>query len=407
MIIIKSDLNKFACCISRFGTDLRTVAYLATVLWMLTLFCFGAIAHGNESVLDTFADAHYSPGNSKVGIEIELTGLPINRILELLIDPGVLGGKVEEKPRYLKMKEPVAGLADVVAVPGYKIRDSKAGKLLVKLEGNELTPSESFDKVLAASVTEIVSSPIEKQEMIDALQRALSVLEANGAIGTADRNAVSIQVNWEVVPEAEVKSLSPMVIVNILKTFLAPLNRQIIASELNVPSFRQRYLGNLTPGAQDKILSSSYRVISWRDLYDDLVYRQLAELLIGRKAAWSEPIDKIRPIVFSAVRSKGLPFLLPVVKWGYVRWSSILLLAVPDDPISKYLVESKWFKALPILEFREPNNDFKVVRAVRRLVSLAQVTKRDGAMVDLSSWDPSSKSFRPRSCSAIFRVIPR
>lgn len=114
---------------------------------------------------------------------------------------------------------------------------------------------------------------------------------------------------------------------------------------------------------------------NWDDLYFDSMYRSSLELL-GQSDAWTISKDKGRQKLQQLVKARGFEALLPVVKWNFARYSSLMLYMRPDDWLSQFLIQTGWFKAYPILEFHHPNNDFQVNATADWICRLVTMSER-------------------------------
>jgi hypothetical protein len=367
---------------------------------MLVIFGWLSV-EANSVALDALAHRFFTPHGMKVGLEVELTGLPITQIKQTLHRPEFLGGDLEIKLREYPLVQPIPGQPRLVVIPSYKLQNSRIGKVVIKPESNEVQPGRTLESALAATITEIVTNPITDPKAVGILQNSLDQLVKDGAQGTSQGHAVSIQVNVEIAPENRLRQTDPNVVLNILKNYHSDENRKVLEQVFQAPDFRRQYLGDLTPGLKRRIYSPGFRVSSWQELYDLLMYRQVAERLLGEEPAWNASMDQVREWVRLAVHEQGVAVLLPVVKWNYVRFSSLMMQAVPWDWMSKYLRDTFWVKAAPILEFREPNNDFNVLQTVHRIVGFVNASRELGE-VKLSEISIEKNFNTPVSCRQVF-----
>lgn len=395
----------------RFQTK-KTLLTLATTALVLATSNGFADPGNSFDAMTTHFFSQYGLEATQVGIEAEFTGISIFKAKDLLVDPHVWGGTVEDIPFELGIKKGTDGVERMATSPRFKLRDTKAGKIIIKVEGNELLPEDHVDKGLSSMVTEIVTSPIKQLARVNAFQAGMNVLKANGAAGTDQGHAVSLQANVELISAEEngvmnsekLKALDPMFVVHLLQNYYDPANRKSIEEVVMVPDFRAPYVGDLTPGLQEKMFNSKeLQVSSWNELYDLLMYRQVAELMMGKERAWSLPIEDVRRLVRQVANAENFNrYFLPIVKWNRLRWSSLLIGALPDDPVSVFLRESYWVTPHPIVEFREFNQDFDAFRMTKWAVGFVQATRQLGR-IRLDTWKSRlSEVHRGGACREAF-----
>lgn len=339
---------------------------------LLLLFLLPALALAEEESILQFSERFFSESSMpRVGIEVEFQNLKIAEAAKILQKS--LGGRVESKKIKVEttLKEIKAdGTRVYNEIDGveYYIKGSRAGEIILKEEINLL---DDTNVLLSTSPTVEVVGPPQNLEQVKLLDEAIRQLQPAGARGTDASTAVSIQVNMEMYegkkPAADLKSLLAM-----MRNYLDPENKAAMMAELDVPPIRQTYIQDYSPGFMKKLMNSQYSP-SWDEFYDDFFIRQSAELE-KMPGAWSKPIEEVRADVMG-MENKVVP---RVIKQNRMRISSLLLWMRPEDAFSKAIIDSGWAKAIPIVEFREANNDFDVMKNVRRFVGLRNLSQRLG-----------------------------
>jgi hypothetical protein len=260
-----------------------------------------------------------------------------------------------------------------VEVPYYELKGSSAGNLLIKIENNQISDTEMAKSKDA--VIELVTDPIGGKEKtlpkVEKLQEAIDDLAKAGAIGTKGKNAISTQVNVEIGGGDKAK-IKVMDAVNLMRSYFRPEHRKQIEDRIPVPKVRKEYVDSYSPGFLKKLLDPKYHP-TWRELYDDYIYRQSLEEF-GVKGAWTMPIEKAR----KALMAMKNPIEPHVVKQNALRPTSLLAYMVPGDPMSKFMIESGWIKPHPIFEFREFNNTMDVVGPTKQALGLVKAAEDYG-----------------------------
>lgn len=324
----------------------------------------------SADLLTTAEHTFYQSDNTRVGIEVEFTGLEIEKVVRLVSR----ALNAPAKSRYIPMKTTLKGYdKDGTAIYNeellqeYVLESEALGEVILKIDNNMVSDTGEIDP--KAAVIELVTAPI-REAQVGVLQEIMNRLRKAGALGTSKDRAVSIQTNVEIA-EGKIDQVDWKQIVDTVRTYVK--YEKQIDKNLQVPAIRRKYLKQFTPGFVAKVLDPSYR-ISARGLYDDLIYRQTLEYMGKPKAAWRLPIDEVRKRVLSAKN----PIVPEVVKQNRLRLSSLLMKAFPNDPMSKLYDVSGWAKARPLIEFRERNNDFNVIAPFKQSVGLIQAAKQHG-----------------------------
>lgn len=351
------------------------------------LFSFLASVQVSAEDLLKFAAEHaFDPTDAaRVGIEVEMAGLNTKNIAQ--ITQKYVGGDITVVP-------------NEYGFPEYHILRSQVGKLIVKPEDNSSSTEVDIEKNYEKTrITEIVTEPLHYPQ-VEKLQEAMDALKAAGAEGTKEGHAVSIQTNEE-IGRGRPQDFSTKIILDPLRNFLDPLNRQNIGESLDIAEFRQKYIGPFSPGFMRKLQSSAYDP-SWREFYNDFMYRQSAEL-IGVQRPWSRPLSEVKMQVMGHLNTHGFEKIMQVVKWNDIRISSLMIYIFPHEPLSKYLVETTWFRGYPAVENRVRDNDFNVKRAVRENLGLSRLSREFGRFdSSLKSQFQDYLKQKQRVCSKIF-----
>jgi hypothetical protein len=345
-----------------------------------------------DDVLDVVSFFHDPQDPIRVGIEIEFTGISIDEAMVVI--QRVLGGKLDysDIPWEMKITEADGTIKDVQLVyhRGRLKKSSVGGRLVIKPEYNDTSGITSLENMNKKVIIELLTDPgpIQFPGVVE-LQKALDALKAEGAIGTRNDVAVSLQVNVE-IGEGKRENFKARHIVNLLRNYMREEHRSQIMERFNVPDIRLPFIQPLSPGFMDRLLDPNYDP-TLEELKDDAIYRQLKELLGERKRAWSAPIEEIRQEVLKyiidtdAFSSKDSP-LFRVIKFSPIKVASLLLYSFPEDPLARLVTKNLWIKLIPAVEFRDRNNDFDVITAVKQAVGMVRASETYGSFV----YDPKA-----------------
>lgn len=353
------------------------------------IFLFSLLASiqvAAEDLLKFAADHAFDPHEAaRVGIEIEMAGLTTKNIAA--ITHRYVGGEITIVPNEF-------------GLPEYHILRSQLGKVVVKPEDNSSSTEVDIEKAYEKTrITEIVTEPLHYPQ-VEKLQDAMDALRAAGAEGTKEGHAVSIQTNEE-IGRGRPQDFSTKIILDPLRNFLDPVNRQNIAEALDIADFRKQYIGDFSPGFMRKLTAKNYDP-SWREFYNDFMYRQSAEL-IGIERPWSKPLSDVKIQVMNHLNAQGFEKIMRVVKWNDIRISSLMIYLFPHEPLSKFLVETTWFRGYPAAENRVRNNDFDVKRAVRENLGISKLSREFGRFnSSLASHFAAYRQQKARACTRVF-----
>ena len=355
------------------------------------LFALQLSVASAQTFLDFSENSFFNPVTApRIGLEIELTGLTQQEIGEEL--QKTLGGTL----KWITIMEDNLNsqTRKIETYPVHElhlVNSSMVADVIIKPEDNVTENADMAELKAHTRIYEIVTPPIRYEQAIP-LQVALESIQWKGAQGTRDGHAVAIQVNVE-MGEGDPKKISALKILAILRNYLKPEHRESIAYELQVPAFRQMYLGLYTPGMMSRILDMNYRP-SNKQFFFDFMYRQSLELL-GVLEAWILPEAQARKALQSILAQRPFDEILPVVKWNYIRASAVLMFLYPKDWLSRYLHETTWFHKYPILEFREANSDFLLLKRIKQFLGLVQYSETHGDII----W---SKGMSQLQCRQLF-----
>ncbi|MFN8790983.1 MAG: amidoligase family protein [Bdellovibrionales bacterium] len=336
---------------------------------MILLSAFSPLAQAVD-LLTTAEKVFYTPDNTRVGIEVEFSGLSAQKVAEVVSQ--TLGGFTTTQMETLKtsikeIRPDGTRIYNELSIEEYVVHTKQLGKVLVKPETNQVTDaSVDFKNV----IVELVTEPIREHQS-ESLQQVMDALKKKGAQGTSDTNAVATQMNTEIA-EGHLERIDWRQIVNVMRSYVLPNHRRQIEASLDVPRIRRKYVRTFSKGLQEKILDPRYR-ISGRGLYDDVIYRQSLEVL-GFKDAWTMPIAKARQTLLAQAN----PIVPQVVKQTALRLSSLLMFAFPDDPMTKIIHSSGWAVPRPLIEWREWNTNFNVKSPFKQAIGLLQAAKSYG-----------------------------
>lgn len=316
----------------------------------------------------------YSPQKMPiVGLEVELTNMSQKNVSKYLHQ--LLGGYVViEEKEYAGRN--LQGESITWRVLVYKHKDTRIGSFYVELDENG-TSGRALQQENA--VVEVVTRPLVA-ETVTIFDHALLELQRLGAMGVDSGQPVAIQLNLQ-VGDGSRETIDVHKLIEFLRNYYMSSHRHILDNYFSVPEIRKKYIGEYSPEMMKRILDSNYKPTS-AQFYEDFMYRQSMEIL-GDSKAWSMSVQDVRDRLKSKVTVSGVDVLLPVVKWNHVRISSLLMFLFPDEWMSKYLLQSKWVRALPIIEVREPNSDFRLLDYYQTLGGLFIKSFYEGAFVFL------------------------
>lgn len=318
----------------------------------------------------------------RTGLESEVTGLSQEDITGILQDR--LGGQVTQVHNRYNFTDS-HGAEHTYRTRDLVLHSSSLNTVVIKPEDNSPTLDE-LSNVAIPRVIEIVTAPLYFQQ-VRQYQVVLDVLNVAGAHGTTDTEAVAFQVNVEIAPKGQ--AVDTELVLTILRNYLRPENRVEIAEHLNVPDIRKVYVGYPQPGFMKRIFSPDYHPTA-EQLYMDSMYRSCLEFLNDPRA-WTYTDAQARRALKRSIEKDGFEGVLQVLKWNYVRYSSLMMSMFPDEWLTKYLISTEWFKPHPILEFREPNSDFRAVDHVEWILGLVAASKEVG--------DFTASSLKSRRCA--------
>ena len=322
--------------------------------------------------LNTFAN---SPSYSKrVGLEVELSGLSMNQIVNHLIQ--VHGGQAAIQETVYKFVDPETSIEHDFKTRFSVISQSDIDAITVKPEDNQPTLHGMATSEDTNKIYEIVSSPMPEHK-VARFQKSLDLLKNSGGIGTSENLAVALQVNVE-MGKGELNLITTKNIINILRNFLSEPNRSIIARHLNLPDIRKKFVGMPSAGLMKRIMDPSY-LPTWDEFYMDSMYRANLES-IGIPDAWTMPENQARKKLKELIEQRGFEIILPMMKWQYVRYSSLMMHIKPNDWLSQFMKQTDWFHSHPILEFREPSNHFDAEQNVKWILSLIAASEDYGVV---------------------------
>jgi len=308
---------------------------------------------------------------SRVGIEVEFKGMMPEDAAKKA--QAVVGGKI--KPQEFTLQTNIIGHAadgkpiyGEVKLTKYLVEGSSVGTLVFKPELNQIDDVAKVDP--KTQIVEMITEPVTYRETA-AIDRVLTQLQGAGAKGTNPRTAVSTQVNLEMFggKRDQVKMNE---VLDLMRSYLRPEHKAQIDARMKVPAIRQPYVQGYSKGFTKRLLDASYRPTE-REFFDDFFYRQSMELL-GDKAAWTDSLTKVQARFWAEKN----PIVPRVVKQNSLRVSSLLMWMFPEDKLTKFIEESGWAYARPLVEFREWNNQFVVSQPVREALGLKEAAKKYG-----------------------------
>jgi len=262
---------------------------------------------------------------------------------------------------------------------GTLIFDTEIGPIKLVIEGqawryeSDPVKQEAQRQIdLQEAPREIVFPPTLFQS-IPKMDALIKELQSKGAKGTNDGLSVSLQVNFEMKPLKSKPAVRDLL--NLMRVYYLKEHRAQLDKVLNVPETRRQYVLPPSSGFMKKLMDPDYDPTP-REFYDDYMYRQSLELK-GTRKAWTLPIADVKEQLLSY---EGEEAIVPrVVKMNQLRISSLLLLAFPEEALTKRIIASRWARPAPIVEFREFNNDFSLLTKVRSVLGTVRATELFGA----------------------------
>ena len=284
-----------------------------------------------------FADNHQ--GNPRrIGVEIELSGLELNELAELVAKE--LGLNTEQKGRYdLRLTGDSAG--DWVVELDFHLL-----KELGKTEQESGSLSESAEQLLASLANqlvplELVSPPLPFERLTD-IERLIQQLHQRGAKGSSDefRNAFGLQLN------PEIPSKDPAVLLRFLQAFVCLHDWLLQQEQIDVTRRLTSYINPYPKAYQKLILAADYQP-SLTQLIDDYLrynptrnraldclplFMELDESRV--KAAVKDELVKARPTFHYRLPSSEIQ----LADWGLHRawngWIEVEQLVASPDKLS-------------------------------------------------------------------------
>ncbi len=345
---------------------------------LLGLFFYvGACEIASAVTFSELAQRYTFSHDQNVGFEAEFTKLNIESTTRALVE--VLGGDIRIKTNKVEGRDR-KGLLVAFDTFENRIENSSLGEVVIKPEDNGFDMATYIETKGHYKTVEIVTSPIREQN-IGLLHNAVLILPRLGAVGTENQFPVSLQVSVEIA-SARTPKRTPAYLIKLLRDYFSEPNYSIIRAEWTIPPARHGYIGRPSDGFMKKLSLDSYRP-SLRQFYDDAMYRQAHEMLIGPfEKSWKGSVEAVRAEVLEYIQKHSFEAALRVFKWNDIKLTNLLIYWFPNDPLSRLLVESTWFQPIPAIEFRAPNNDFDVLKVASRVLSLIEAA-RDKAPLQL------------------------
>jgi len=321
----------------------------------------GLIAYSAEE----YFDKTHAP---RVGMEVEIRGLSQEEISQILINK--LGGRLEKRADNIKYVDKTDGNKEKISEAIlYKVKGKLIDRIDVKAEGNGIDPSDYENSRKNPVLVEVITHGPLTYEQLEVFSEAIDDIKKAGASGTDHNTAVSIQANVELVDENIQKDPGKFLL-NLLRNYYKDDHYKLLEQEFPLIAGRDVYVGEYSPGFMRKIRSTDYNPTT-KELFDDFFYRQSAEYL-GFDNAWSGTIDEVKDIIKKALTVDEFGKILRVMKYNDLRISSFLIYLFPEDWMSQFIVSTNWVKPRPLVEFRRPNNTFKVLEIAAGAMGLVQ-----------------------------------
>ena len=294
-----------------------------------------------------------------VGIEVEFKGLTDNEIVALLMKSypdAKISGDISSG---LLAQTSIGQIKIVIEGSAYKYEN----------DPKKFAEQQAID--LKTAPREVVFPPVTF-DAIPVMHDFIRSIQDAGAKGTTKKLAVSLQVNLEMPQLTSTRNAK--ILADLMRNYFEPKNREQLMSMFEVPKVRAQYLEDYSPGFMKKLNEPNYAPTP-REFYDDFMYRQSSELL-GDNNAWKADIAVVRAQVLAR---EGEAAVVPrVMKMNKLRVSSLFLMAFPNDPLTKRVNASRWARPMPVVEFREFNNDFDLMPKVRAALGIERAAELFG-----------------------------
>lgn len=294
----------------------------------------------------------------RVGVEVEIQGLSPLDLARIISQKW--GGEIIDS----SYERQVQGQKDSLVLFKYKVKSTPFGTLRIHTDDN----STSSILVVENRVTELVTKPLTYNHLIQ-LQDFLKELEQKGALGTEGKRPVSTQFTIDFYYDNPDQTVSRLI--HFLKTYYHPDLSTQIKKFFSTAETRKTYVGQYSKGMMTRLLSPDYHPTA-KQFYFDFMYRQILEINGFSETAWLMEESKVRELVINLSKREGVEAFLRAVKWNDLKISSLLIYLFPQDPLSQFLLESKWIKSYPAIEFREANTDFLIIDKYHFLAGLIQ-----------------------------------
>lgn len=363
---------------------------------LLILFTVWTLPLWSSDLFTELRSFRDDPNFSKrIGLEVELSGLTFDEIVKLVHQ--TLGGHPREHFVDYPFVDPQTGIEQNLRTREISLEESTIGRVDIKPEDNAPTLAELAQNLDDHSITEIITRPLSFHQ-VEIFQRTLKALKERGATGTQPDQAVSLQVNVE-LGGGDRSRISTASVIDILLNYVRAENRIEIAQFLKLPEIRKKFVGYPMPGLLKRMSRPDYNP-TWEQFYMDSMYRASLEHL-GVANAWTYSDDEARARLRELVDRFGFEVLLPVMKWQFVRYSSLMMYMRPDEWLSRYMEKTDWFKPAPILEFREPNNQFDAKGTVEWVLELVSASEKLGPF---TSQELESRRLKETSCRDFLNI---
>lgn len=250
-----------------------------------------------------------------------------------------------------------------------RVIQSALGDIELKYEDNSQNDVSFYDGLGKSEAIEMVTSPFDahSSDLIDLYNQASQALIRNGALGTSDQLAVSLQLNVEVLSKG---NRAPPWLIRLLKIYYDPENFSVLHSHFEIPSHRRAYIQDPSSQFQRRILGLRKNMTKL-ELFEELTYKAIWENLYPSSPYSQTSKNKLLRLI----EKKGFEVTLPILKWTHLKLANLFIEWFPNDPLNQILVESGWFKPLPVVEFRAANNDFEARQSVNELLYLVHLAQ--------------------------------
>lgn len=212
------------------------------------------------------------------------------------------------------------------------------GDVLLKAESNSAGMYESPGDLLNSNISELVFRPVDINHA-DEIQNILTVLGKR--FPTPESAPLSLQINVECL------DLTP----NQLGELVWQARKTRDVSML--PDSRRKFLTDFHPVVLRALRRPN---ISWSELFDVYFVTQMQHRL---GLSYYQVLDLYANPELHTEEQRDV--LAQVIKYSFLKISSLLMHHMPLHPITQYIESYQWVWTIPAVEFRDFQNDWHLL----------------------------------------------